>query len=375
MHPSTYSVGMITLPDGRQAGVLTESGEALPDALTAVDDTLAADAALRMLRQGRVLLWTGSFPNGRNLLAALKRRLAPTAPPSTVQELGARWRDNRAQIGRTAELLGALMVVVEPDGEVKSRRAPQTSEAVRLAWGHAPHPRLVSINNLLGALSAAEWTRKGLEVAGLEGRLTPRYGVFSPTRSAYVALARELEVRDQSLIDVGCGTGVLAFVLLQAGARSAVGTDQDPRAIECAVDNAAQLGLSERFQAREADLFPANERADTIIFNAPWMPETPRTRLDRSVFDEDGATLERFLADAPGHLEPGGQVALLLSDLPERLGLRAPDTVEALASRCGLNVDRVHEARARHGRTQQPSDPLHQARAAERVRMFLLSAA
>lgn len=364
---------MITLPDGRQAGVLTESDEASPTALTAVDDTLGAEAALRRLRQGEALLWTGDFPNGRHLLAAVKRRLKRNDSPAAARSPTAQWREDRARTGRTAEVLGRLLVVIEPDGGVTTRRAPQTQQAVRLAWGLTDHPRIVSLNNLLGALSAAEWTRKGIEIEGLEGRLTPRYGVFSPTRSAYVELASRLDVSGRSLLDVGCGTGILAFVLLQAGARSAVGTDLDQRAIECARENAERLGLSDRFEACEADLFPAGARADRIIFNAPWMPEAPRTRLDRSVFDEAGGTLARFLTQAPRHLEPGGQAALILSDLPERLGLRDPGAVEALASEAGLRVEHVHEVPATHRRSTAASGPLQAARADERVRMFILS--
>lgn len=364
---------MITLPDGRQAGVLTESGEAPPASLAAVDDSLGADAALRRLRQGEALIWTGDFPNGRHLLAAMKRRLRRTGPADAAKSPAALWRDDRARTGRTAEVLGRLLVVIEPDGRLMTRRAPQSEVAVRLAWGLTDHPRIVSLNNLLGALSAAEWTRKGIEIEGLEGRLTPRYGVFSPTRSAYVELASRLDVSGRSLLDVGCGTGILAFVLLQAGARSAVGTDLDQRAIECARENAERLGLSDRFEACEADLFPAGARADRIIFNAPWMPEAPRTRLDRSVFDEAGGTLARFLTQAPRHLEPGGQAALILSDLPERLGLRDPGAVEALASEAGLRVEHVHEVPATHRRSKEASGPLQAARADERVRMFILS--
>lgn len=363
---------MITLPDGRQAGVLTESGEAPPAALAAVDDSLGADAALRRIRRGEALIWTGDFPNGRHLLAAMKRRLRQTGPSAAAQSPAALWREDRARTGWTAEILGRLLVVIEPDGGVMTRRAPRSQVAVRLAWGLADHPRIVSLNSLLGALSAAEWTRRGIEIEGLEGRLTPRYGVFSPTRSAYVELARRLDVSGRTLLDVGCGTGILAFVLLQAGARSAVGTDLDPRAIECARENAERLGLSDRFEACEADLFPAGVRADRLIFNAPWMPEAPRTRLDRSVFDEAGGTLARFLTQAPRHLEPGGQAALILSDLPERLGLRDPGAVEALASEAGLRVEQIHEVAASHPRSQRASDSLHGARAAERVRMFIL---
>jgi methylase of polypeptide subunit release factors len=365
---------MLTLPDGRQAAFLSESGAPTPGTFTRVDDTVAADTALRMLQDGDTLLWEGDYRNGRELLGALKRRLKRSARPPLGDDLAARWRAERAATRETAELLGALVVLVNPDGSVALRQAPETSEAVELAWGASPDHRLIALNALQGALSAAEWTRKGIEVRGLSGRLTPSYGVFSPTRSVYVDLVSRLDVSGKSVLDVGCGTGVLAFVLLQAGAREAIGTDLDDRAICCAQMNAEKLGLQDRFTATQADLFPAEARADWVIFNAPWIPEVPRTRLDRTVFDEGGEAVHRFLKTVQDHLAPGGRAALVLSDLPERVGLRADGAIEEMAEAAGLNIAEIHDAPASHRRAKDTTDPLHSARAAERVRLFVLEA-
>ena len=364
---------MISLPDGRSAGFITESGAPEPTGLTLIDDETRADDALRMLRAGATLLWVGDYRNGRNLLGALKRRLKQPAQPPSTKDLSDRWRQQRAVTRTAAELLGGLLVVVEPSGQLNLRHAPETGVAVGLAWGRADGPRVVAFNTLIGALGAAEWTRKGMEVPGLCGRLEPRYGVFSPTRHAYVALVTHLDVEGKSVLDVGCGTGVLGFVLLQRGARSVVATDLDPRAVECASHNAALLGLDVHFQAVEADLFPEGERADCVVFNAPWVPEAPRTRLDRGVFDEDGATLRRFLATVPNHLSEDGVAALLISDLPERLGLRDRGDIERTAAESGLQVLSTTDTPAAHGRAQDSSDPLHEARAAERIKMLVLA--
>jgi len=363
---------MISLPDGRKACFITESGAPEPTELTLVDDAMRADDVLRLLRAGKVLLWVGDYRNGRNLLGALKRRLKRSSHAPNSMDLSTRWRQQRAATRTTAELLGGVLVVIEPSGELDLRRAPETGGAVELAWGRADGPRVVALNTLVGALSAAEWTRKGLEVPGLSGRLVPRFGVFSPTRHAYVDLVARLDVEGKSVLDVGCGTGVLGFVLLQRGARSAVGSDLDPRAVECASRNAELLGLDDRYHAVEADLFPEGERADCVVFNAPWVPEAPRTRLDRAVFDEDGATLRRFIAEVPDHLSADGVAALLISDLPERLGLRALGDIEDMAAAAGLRVVSIAERPAAHGRSRDSDDPLHEARAAERIKMLVL---
>lgn len=367
---------MIALPDGRGASLITESVGTQPATLTAIDDQTRANDAVRMLRAGQSLLWTGDYVNGRHLIRAVRSRIERRRNPVKANDALARWRNQRASTRARAELLGAIFVLVETDGSVALRRAPDTRTAVELAWGLRPELRIVALNTLIGALSAAEWTRKGLEVPGLDGLLTPRFGVFSPTRSVYIELLQHLDVEDKSVIDVGCGTGVLAFVLLQRGARSAIGTDIDPRAVICATNNAVGLGLDGRFHAVQADLFPPDQsRADCIVFNAPWIPEAPRTRLDRAVFDEGGLLLRRFLAGLDDCLMPGGSAALLISDLPERLGLRKKGDIEQLVHDAGLRVVLHADAAATHRRTRDSSDPLHNIRAKERVGIWVLSRA
>ena len=48
------------------------------------------------------------------------------------------------------------------------------------------------------------------------------------------------------MLDIGAGTGVLSFVAVCSGSRSALGTDIDPAALEAATVNAALNGLSQR---------------------------------------------------------------------------------------------------------------------------------
>ncbi|MFT6109566.1 MAG: polypeptide subunit release factor methylase [Planctomycetota bacterium] len=329
-----------------------------------------------MIESGQVLLWTGDYRNGRQLLSAIGRRLNKMATRPAGNDLWSRWKSERAATRARGETLGQVLVLLEPDGELKLRRAPDTRRAVELAWGLSDQPRVVALNTLVGALGAAEWTSKGLDVPGLEGRIVPRFGVFSPTRRAYVDLLENLDVRGRSVLDVGCGTGVLGFVLLQRGASHALGTDCEERAVGCAMDNATQLGLLGQYQAVRADLFPAEPEAsrfDVIVFNAPWVPETPRTALDRAVFDDNGDTLRSFLRRAPGHLAEGGVIALMISDLPERLGLRAPEALESLMAEEGLAIQSSHSVHASHRRAKDTDDPLHEARGAERMQLFVVT--
>ncbi|MFT5291746.1 MAG: polypeptide subunit release factor methylase [Planctomycetota bacterium] len=366
---------MTQLPDGRKAEFISESGAAAPTRLALADDTTRAGEALRRIQSGQVLLWKGDYVNGRQLLAALGRRVNKETRLPFADTLARRWRNERAATRERAELLGQVLVLIEATGKLTLRRAPDTQRAVELAWGPSDQPRLVGLSTLVGALSAAQWTEKKIEVPGLEGSIVPRFGVFSPTRRAYVDLLDNLEASERSVLDVGCGTGVLGFVMLQRGATRAVGTDMEERAVACATHNAEQLGLAESYSAVRADLFPESpqeERFDLVLFNAPWVPETPRTALDRAVFDEDGETLRRFLHGVSARLSEHGVAALLVSDLPERLGLRDPGELEELIAEANLQVEASHSVPASHHRARDTEDPLHEARGAELIQLFIM---
>lgn len=357
---------MLTLPDGTLAAFHSESDDAPPASLVVVDDRTRAADAMRAIRDGAYLLWTGDWHNGRQLLTALQRRLGR---PAAATSLAGRWRAGRAHTRQVAEVLGRVLVVVEPDGAVDLRRAQDTRQAVAWAFGLVETRRLVALRTVIGALGAAGWTRAGLDVPGLEGRLVPRYGVFSPTRHAYVGLLDGLDFTDRTVLDTGCGTGVLGFVALQRGASRVWATDLEPRAVACARDNARRLGLEDRYDVGEHDLFPPDAQVDLALFNPPWMPEPPRTRLDRAVFDE-GELVQRWLAGLHTHLRPGGRGVLLVSDLAERLGLRPEGSVREAVARAGLMVLEHTDAPATHKKARDARDPLHVARAAERVQCW-----
>lgn len=351
----------------------SESDEPAPSRLSPVDDRLTADAALRRVRRGEYLLYTGDFHNAKQLLGAMGRRLP--APPVTRSPLEAFRAERRAR-QLEHETLSRIVVGLDRFYRLELKRAPDVAEACRWVWGEpGADPTVVSLKTLLGMLGAAEWRRKGLAVPGLEGKLHPHYGVYLPTRTDYVELLLAVpDVKGKKVFDIGTGTGVLSFLLLQAGASSVTATDIDARAVACARENAGRLGLSKRFEVIEGDLFPPG-KADLIVSNPPWIPEPPKNRVDRAVFDEDNRFLRGFLEGLAGHLTPGGQGLLLLSDLAVLLGLRAGDWLDAELARHGLVVKWKRSAPARHSKAKDKSDPLHAARSREVTTLYALGPA
>lgn len=348
----------------------SESDAPAPARLSPVDDRLSADAALRRLRRGEALLYTGDFHNAKQLLGALGRRLERPGHARTPLEA---FRAERRARQQEHEVLSRLVVSLDRDYRLSLARAPDVAEACRQVWGEPTADQtVVALKQLLGMLGAAEWRRKGLAVPGLQGKLHPHYGVYLPTRTDYVELLLSLPtLTAERVFDVGTGTGVLAFLLLQRGAKRAVATDRDARAVACARENAERLGLAQRFEALECDLFPEG-RADLVVSNPPWIPEPPRNRVDHAVFDEGSRFLTRFLEGLEAHLTPQGEGLLLLSDLAVHLGLREPGWLDAELARAGLVVKWARSTPARHGKARDRSDPLHAARSREVTTLYCL---
>ncbi|HYD43293.1 MAG TPA: class I SAM-dependent methyltransferase [Anaeromyxobacter sp.] len=354
-----------------------------------VGDQTRAEAALELARRRHGLLYRGSYHGARQLLAGMGRRLRPH--PSGSRRARATARDVASGAGASAltrlflasresarlehEVLARLAVPIGVGYAVELARAPDVRAACEEALGPATGAGALPLRDLLGMVGAHEWRRRGVHVPALGARVHPHHGVFAPIRGEYVDLvARAAErwpVAGKRALDLGTGTGVLAFVLARRGAR-VLATDLEPRAVACARENAARLGLEAAVEVCAADLFPG-EAADLVVCNPPWLPADAFGPLDRAVYDPGGAFLARLVAGLPSALGPGGEAWIVISDLAERLGLRPAGHLAALAAKAGLRVTDVLETRPAHPRARDREDPLHEARAAEIVRLLRLT--
>jgi len=376
----------------RRARWRSES-QAMPAALLPVDDTVPANAAYKLVNEGTGLLWRGDFQNGRQLLQALGRRVdrparvntsragAPSPAPvradaaTLARDAFTRHRESQA---RRAALLGRVLVQFEPDHTIALRRAPDVRAALGEAWG-APDgsASIASLRELQGLIGAHEWRKKGVDVPALGGRIHPWFGVFSPLRGEYLGLIAQapLPPGAQALaFDVGTGTGVIAALLARRGVQHVIATDLDPRAIACATDNVARLGVARQVRVVAADMFPEG-RAALVVCNPPWVPTPANAAIERAVYDPGSAMLRAFLDGLAAHLAPGGEGWLVMSDLAEHLGLRTRDEMLAWIAGAGLRVVARHDTRPTHPKAGDPADPLYAARSKEVTSLWRLGAA
>jgi release factor glutamine methyltransferase len=191
-------------------------------------------------------------------------------------------------------------------------------------------------------------------------RLVTPPGVFSPISDTWLlagALRAQIASPGTSVLDVCSGSGALAVVAAQRGARDVTAVDVSRRAVLTTWVNANLNGV--RVRARRSDLFSAlgEARYDLIVSNPPYVPAAADALPDRGLrrawdAGRDGRSLlDRLLAGAPAHLRPGGMLLVVHSEV---CGIDT--TLEALRAG-GLDADVLRRHRG-------PLGPLMRARLA-----------
>lgn len=173
----------------------------------------------------------------------------------------------------------------------------------------------------------------------LELRVTPAVFIPRPETEELALWGRKalaaMPGDSLSALDLGTGSGCLALALAAGEKRARVAAvDLSPAALSVARENAAALGLAERLEFLEGDLFAplASERRgtfDLVVSNPPYLdaarkaalpPEVREHEPPEALFaEEQGAgVLRRIAGEAGAWLRPGGALGLEVS--PELAG-------------------------------------------------------
>ncbi|HOX71741.1 50S ribosomal protein L11 methyltransferase [Dokdonella sp.] len=98
-----------------------------------------------------------------------------------------------------------------------------------------------------------------------------------PTTALCLEWLDQLDLQGKTVIDFGCGSGVLAIAAALLGAAHVTGIDNDPQAIEASRDNAGRNGVADRIElalpdqasVESCDLLVANILAGPLYDLAP----------------------------------------------------------------------------------------------------------
>jgi len=93
-------------------------------------------------------------------------------------------------------------------------------------------------------------------------------GTHETTAMCIKLLEKHIQKGEDDVLDVGCGSGILAIAASLLGARSTTGIDIDPVAVNVSYENIVLNGLSESISVFEGDLAKDIDiRADIVVAN------------------------------------------------------------------------------------------------------------
>ncbi len=143
-------------------------------------------------------------------------------------------------------------------------------------------------------------------------------GVMPPTNRVTRCFAAYISgLQAASVLDLGCGTGILALVAARY-AQEVVGVDIDPRAVACASRN-AELNLTRNVHFLLGDGYaPVGRQVfDLIIGNPPFYPAKGIAAPPLPICQGENSLLDSLIQGIRNHLNPGGKVLFVTSSLSD----------------------------------------------------------
>ncbi|WP_113907853.1 50S ribosomal protein L11 methyltransferase [Aliidiomarina celeris] len=137
-----------------------------------------------------------------------------------------------------------------------------------------------------------------------------------PTTALCLAWLTEQDLKGKTIVDFGCGSGILGIAALKLGAARCIGTDIDKQALIATKDNAVRNGVGDAFDV--------------------YLPhEAPQLEADIVIANILAGPLQELSAVILGYLKAGGPIAM--SGILRR---QATSVMNAYQSRIAFNSPR-----------------------------------
>lgn len=202
---------------------------------------------------------------------------ADVGAPATAPEAGS--DEIVTLVAAFATRQGALEAIAAFDAELNPRLEEVVGDAWRDAWKEHFNPFRLSPRIVIKPpwreIDAA--MTPGAHVLELEPGRAFGTGLHATTSLvANVLDARSSEYAGRTLLDVGCGSGILALCALSLGAARARCVDIDPDAVRVTMENAARTGFADRVDADTTDVATIAETYPLVVANIQAEVLVPR---------------------------------------------------------------------------------------------------
>lgn len=167
------------------------------------------------------------------------------------------------------EALGHLQAFgIRPIGELRTRLVREADWAE--AWKAFFPVQRVGRRLVIRPTWRRHRATAGDVVMALDPGMAFGTGLHPTTRLCLAGLERladEGRLADARVLDVGCGSGILAIAALKLGAATAVGVDTDPIAVASTLANARRNGLARRLRATQGSVPTDRSQVDIVLAN------------------------------------------------------------------------------------------------------------
>jgi ribosomal protein L11 methyltransferase len=202
-----------------------------------------------------------------------------------VEERDATTLDKSAAPGKVT-LVASFSTKADAEAAIAALDAelsPRYEEVVGDAWRDAWKEHFRPFSIAAGLVVRPPWEvyepKDGERVLELEPGRAFGTGLHETTRLVAKAIEEHASaIAGATVLDVGCGSGILALVALALGARRAVAIDVDPDAVAVTRENAARNALSERVEASTTPVSEIGVTAPLVLANIEARTLVPMAR-------------------------------------------------------------------------------------------------
>jgi len=270
-------------------------------------------AVVERMIAGEYVLVEEFYSNGLQVLSELKRNLQ-------FVYSGKNFKGQREYRTNFREISHRLLLKVE-NNVLVVRKCPDIGWLKQLYTDETDF--YISFPEVQGLNSSWQWYQNGVKIEQLKLTIHPWYGTYFPTRFDHLKLfdtwLKTYKGPRENAMDIGIGSGVLSFQLLENGFQKVFGVDSNKNAIIGLTEECERLGFVEKLNLIHGDLFSEWDfQSDLIVFNPPWLLGRHKLEegIDKAIYYEKDL-FSRFFEQAEKHLAPGGKIVLLFSNLAE----------------------------------------------------------